>query len=121
MRNAVVALCTRFESRLTVTPGPASAMTNPRDTIFEVLRAGYKLVDPILKADEDAVAGEGTYDTAYYEKFFASVRPIVEQQLAASIAATAGLIVGAWEQAGRPVLRTEDARPVQRVRPRKAQ
>jgi hypothetical protein len=48
------------------------------------------------------------------------VRPILEQQLAASVTATAGMIMGAWEQAGKPVLRTEDARPVQKVRVPKA-
>ena len=109
-------LVERFESRLTVNPSPPSPITNPRDAAFEILLAGYKLVDPILKADKDAIAGKDAYDAQYYEKFFSAVRPILEQRLAASITATAGMIVGAWEQAGRPVVRTEDARPVPKVR-----
>jgi len=56
------------------------------------------------------------YDDDYYEKFFARVRPILEQQLNASVAATAGIIIGAWEAAGRPALKLQDARPVQKVR-----
>ena len=109
-------LVERFESRLTVRPAPPSAIVNPRDATFEILLASYKLVDPILKADKDAIAGKDAYDDAYYEKFFTSVKAILEARLAASMTATAGIIIGAWEQAGRPVLKTEDARPVQKVR-----
>jgi hypothetical protein len=107
----------RFESRLTVAAVRPIAIANPRDATFEILLASYPLVDPILKADKAAIAGRDAYDADYYEKFFAGVRPTLERQLAASIAATAGVIVGAWEQAGRPVLKTVDARPVQKVRP----
>jgi hypothetical protein len=109
-------LVERFESRLAVRPAPPSAIVNPRDTTFEILLASYKFVDPILKADTDAIGGRDAYDAAYYEKFFTNVKAILEERLAASITATAGVIMGAWEQAGRPVLKTEDARPVQKVR-----
>ena len=114
-------LIERFESRLTVNPARPAAMANPRDTAFDVLLASHRLVDPLLKADKEAAAGKDTYDAEYYEKFFAAVRPILEQRLAAAITSTAGIIMGAWEQAGRPVLRTEDARPIQKVRPPKAE
>ncbi len=107
----------RFESRLTVNPARPSAIANPRDTTFEILLASYPLVDTILKADKEAITGKDAYDADYYQKFFAAVRPTLEQQLAASITATAGVFIGAWEQAGRPVLKTVDARPVQKVRP----
>jgi hypothetical protein len=114
-------LMERFESRLTVSPARPSAIVNARDTVFDVLLASYRLVDPILEADKEAIAGKDAYDAEYYQKFFIAVRPILEQQLAASITATAGMIMGAWEQAGRPVLRFEEARPVQQVRPPKAE
>ena len=114
-------LIERFESRLTVNPARPAAMANPRDTAFDVLLASHRLVDPLLKADKEAAAGKDTYDAEYYEKFFAAVRPILEQRLAAAITSTAAMIMGAWEQAGRPVLRTEDARPIQKVRPPKAE
>ena len=113
-------LIERFESRLTVNPVPPTPVGNPRDATFDVLLASYQLVDPILKADKNAIAGKASYDAEYFERFFAAVRPLVEQQLAASITATAGFIIGAWEEARRPALRTEDARPVQNVRPPKA-
>lgn len=111
-----IELFERYESRLNITPAPAEPTMNIRDAMFDTLLASYQLVDPILKADQEATAGRETYDAAYYEKFFAAVRPLLEQQIAASITATASMIIGAWEQAGRPALRTTDARPVQRVR-----
>ncbi len=69
------ALFDRFASRLTVTPGPVSAITNPRDTAFDVLLASYQLVDQLLKADKDAIAGKDSYDDEYFERFFARGPP----------------------------------------------
>ena len=109
-------LVERFQSRLTIAPAPPSAIRNPRDTMFDVLLASHQLVDPILKADTEAVAGKDTYDDDYFEKLFATVRPILEQRLAESITASAGVIIGAWEAAGKPALRLEGARPPQKVR-----
>lgn len=108
----------RFRSRLTVTPAAPKGITSARDAAFDALLSGYQLVDPILKADKEAVAGKDTYDDDYFEKFFTKVRPSLERRLADSITATSGLIIGAWEQAGKPVLALEGARPVQKVRQR---
>jgi hypothetical protein len=110
-------LVERFESRLTVNPPRPVAVTNPRDAAFAILLVSYPLVDAILNADKEAIAGKDAYDAEYYEKFFTAVRPTLEQQLAASITATAGVLLGAWQQAGKPTLTTVDARPVQKVRP----
>jgi hypothetical protein len=106
----------RFEDRLTVNAGAATPIVNARDAAFDALLAGYQLVVPILKADREAVAGKDSYDADYFERFFAKVRPILEARLADSVTVTAGLIAGAWQQAGRPVLTLEIARPVQKVR-----
>ena len=94
----------RFESRLTIAPPAMPPITNPRDRAFEILLASYKLVDPLLAADKAAAAGKSYYDEDYFEKFLAGGKPILEQRISESIAATAALIVGAWEQAGRPAL-----------------
>ena len=109
-------LIERFESRLTIAPAPPSAIRNPRDATFDALLSGYQLVDPILKADTEAVADKETYDDDYFEKFFAKVRPILEKRLADSISATAGMIIGAWEAAGKPTPKLEGARPPQKVK-----
>ena len=109
-------LVERFESRLTLTPAAPTPIANPRDAAFDVLLASYTLVDPILKADTEAVAGKDTYDDDYFEKFFTKVRPILERRLSEAITATAGIIIGAWEQAGRPVVKMDGARPAQKVK-----
>lgn len=109
-------LIERFAPRLTVTPAAPKPITNPRDTAFAVLLGSYPLVDPILKADTAASAGKDTYDDDYYEKFFTTVRPLLEQRLGEAISATAGVIIGAWEQAGRPVVKMDGARPVQTIK-----
>jgi hypothetical protein len=109
-------LIERFQSRLTLTPAAPTAITHPRDTAFDVLLASYTLVDPILRADTESAAGKDTYDDDYYEKFFTKVRPVLERRLSEAITATAGIIIGAWEQAGRPAVKLDGARPVQKIK-----
>jgi len=109
-------LIEKFQSRLSVRPAAPRAVTNARDFAFDVLLASYQLVDPLLKADSEAITGKDTYDEAYFEKFFTKVKPILEQRLAEAISATAGLIIGAWDAAGKPALNVEGARPVEKVK-----
>jgi len=109
-------LIERFSSRLQLTPPPVKAITNARDAAFAILLDSHKSVDAILAADREAVAGKETYDDDYFEKFFTRVRPVLERRVSDAISATAGLIVGAWEAAGKPAIRTEDARPIQKVK-----
>ena len=109
-------LIERFLPRLTVNPARPTAIRNPRDAAFDTMLASNQLVDAILKADTEAVAGKDTYDDEYFDKFLAKVRPILEKRLADSITATAGVIIGAWEQAGKPMPRLEGARPVEKVK-----
>ena len=106
----------RFWSRLTVNPAPPTPILNARDAAFDVLLASYQLVDQLLKADTAAVAGRDTYDDAYYDALLAKVRPVLERRIAESITATAGMIIGAWQLAGKPVAVLKGARPLQKVR-----
>lgn len=109
-------LVERFGDRLRLTPAPPRAPANLRDFMFDTLIESNALTEQLLKADKEALGGRDTYDAAYFESFFAKVQPLLEQQLSKAISATAGVIVAAWEQAGRPALRLDDARPVERVR-----
>src|SRR6266850_504606 len=109
-------LIEKFQARLTVRPAAPTPVTNARDVAFDALLASYNLVDPILKADSAAIAGKDTYDVEYFETFFTRVKPILEQRLAEAITATAGLIIGAWEAAGKPALSLDGARPVEKVK-----
>jgi hypothetical protein len=106
----------RYQSKFTINPVATAPIANPRDVAFDTLLASYRLVDRLLQADKQAAAGRETYDDVYFERFFVSARPILEQQIAASISATAALITGAWEAAGKPVLRATMPPAVQRVR-----
>jgi hypothetical protein len=106
----------RFSDRLVINPTQPRPTTNPRDASFDALLESYQLVGTILKADKAALGTRGAYDDMYYETFFASVRPVLEKRLSEAIAATAGAIIGAWEQAGRPVLRLKDVRPLEKPR-----
>ena len=113
-------LIERFESRLTIRPAPPAPMTSARDAAFEALLASYQLVPKVLQADKEAIAGKDTYDDAYFEKFFAKVKPILEQRVAGSITATASMIIGAWEQAGKPPLKTGCRGPSRKSESRRA-
>ncbi len=110
------ALFERYEQRLTINPPPVTPITNPRDVAFDVLLASYKLVDPVLAADRAAAAGKDEYDDDYFDKFLTRVKPILEQRIGDSIAATAGLIIGAWELAGRPDVTARPPRAVQKIK-----
>ena len=109
-------LIERYESRLKLAPAPVTSIGSARDAAFDALLGSYLLVDPVLKADKEALGSSDTYDDAYFEKFFTKVESILEQQLSAAITATASIIVSAWDQAGRPTVRLTDARPPQKIR-----
>jgi hypothetical protein len=109
-------LIERFASRLTLTPAAPKVILSPVADSFDVLLEGHKLVDGILKADSEAAAGKDVYDDDYFEKLFVKVKPLLERRLSESISATVGIIVGAWEAAGKPRIALADARPVMKVR-----
>lgn len=106
----------RFESTMTITPAAPAPIANIRDEMFDILLKSYQLVDPVLAADKAAIAGRDTYDDEYFDAFFARARPVMEQQLAASITKTAAMIVSAWDQAGRPAVVITMPRAAQKVR-----
>jgi hypothetical protein len=96
-------LIVRYESRLALArPVRVTPMTNARDAAFDALLTSHQAVGAILRADTEAAAGRATYDDAYFDRFFIKVRPILEERLSTAVSATVALIIGAWEQAGRP-------------------
>ena len=109
------ALFERFQSRLTIRPAPPAPILNSRDAAFDALLASHQLVDPLLRADKEAIGNRDAYDDVYFEAFFMKAKPVLEERLASAITATASLVLGAWEQAGKPDLRNGEPRPVQRV------
>ena len=72
-------------------------------------------MDGVLQADKKAAAGKETYDDDYYERFFTAVKPVLDRRISESISATAAVIIGAWEAAGRPAVPVEESRPIEKV------
>jgi hypothetical protein len=107
----------RYRDQWTIAPKPIVPITNPRDYIFDVVLQGTQLVPPILKADLEAIGERDEYDNAYYAAFFTANRAVVERRLNESIAASAAMIAGAWEAAGKPAVPV-DARPAAQRRRR---
>ena len=104
------ALFERYRGRLTINPPVVTPIADARGAAFDTLLASHQLVARLLQADKTAAAGKKVYDDAYYDRFFAAARPLLEQRLAASIAVTAAIITGAWEAAGKPGDKIESSR-----------
>jgi hypothetical protein len=111
-----VDLFDRNTARLKIAPAAPRPMTSARDAAFDILLESHQLVNPLLAADKEAAAGRERYDDAYFEALWTKAGPLLERRIAESITATASLIIGAWEQAGKPAIRIEMPRPVQRIR-----
>ena len=106
----------RYQAQLTIAPKPIAPIANPRDFIFNAITEGTQLVAPILRADLEAIGSRDVYDDAYYEAFFRANRAVLERRVNESIAATAAMIAGAWEAAGKPALPLNLPTPPQRRR-----
>lgn len=111
-------LVERYLQRMTITPAPARPIANPVDAAFATLLESHAAVEAIINADSAAIEGRDAYDDVYFEKFFAAMKPLVEHQLAGAITDTASFIIAAWEQAGKPTLTLDEARPVRKVKKR---
>jgi hypothetical protein len=106
----------RYRDQWTIAPKAIAPVLNPRDFIFDVVLAGTQLVPPILKSDLEAIGSREEYDDAYYAAFFKANRAVVERRLNEAIAASAAMIAGAWEAAGKPAMPVNPKAPPQRRR-----
>ena len=106
----------RNRSRLTIAPAAAKPVSNPRDFMFDVLLASNRAAANVLESDLKAAAGREFYDDAYFDLFANGTLPTLERRLNDSISAVASMIVGAWEQAGKPAIPAEPARTPRRIR-----
>jgi len=106
----------RNRARLTISPAPAKPVANPRDFMFDVLLASNRAALNVLESDAAATQGREFYDDAYFEAFAKGALPTLERRLNESITAVASVIVGAWEQAGKPAIPAEPVRTPRRIR-----
>jgi len=105
----------RYQSRLTLPVVTIPPVHDAKTFVFDAVAVGAGLTLPILAADRRAAAGRAEYDDLYFDRFFAEVGPILERRVAESIATTAAVFTGAWEQAGRPALPLEVSRRLRKV------
>lgn len=109
----------RTRARLAIRPAAPRGVANPRDFMFDVLLASNREVAGVLAADRKATEGREFYDDAYFEAFAAGTRSVLERRLNDAITAVAAVVIGAWEQAGRPVVPAAMTRTPRRIpRPR---
>lgn len=106
----------RYREQWTIAPKAIASVKNPKDYIFDVVLQGTQLAPPILKSDLDAIGSRDEYDDAYYAAFFKDNRAVVERRLNESMAASAAMIAGAWEAAGKPAMALNPKPTVQRRR-----
>jgi hypothetical protein len=106
----------RYRDQWTIAPTPMPPIKNPRDFIFDTALQGTQMVPAILKADLDAIGTRDEYDDAYYAAFFKANRAVMERRLNESIAASAAMIAGAWEAAGKPAVPVNTKPAAQRRR-----
>jgi hypothetical protein len=101
----------RTRGRIRVAPPAVRPVADPRTFMFDVLLASHKLSDAVLAADRKAVAGRAFYDEGYFQILADEQFAAMQQRLNDSISAVASVIVGAWEQAGKPVIPPDGSRP----------
>jgi hypothetical protein len=106
----------RYRSQLSIAPRAITPVRDPREFIFAALLEDSTLVPALLKSDLDAIGSRDVYDDAYYAAFFASNKAVMEKRLNDSIAASAAMITGAWEAAGKPALPLDPPATPQRRR-----
>jgi hypothetical protein len=77
--------------------------------------ASNRLAGGVLDADRKAAMGREFYDDGYFAAFGTAQLPVLQKRMNESITAVASVIVGAWEQAGRPVVPAELPRTPRRI------
>ncbi len=105
----------RYRATLAIKPVARAPIRHARDFIFDALIDSSTLTEAILQADRKAVAGQEEYGDAYFEQFFAVVRPTLERRVSDAASAVAALVAGAWEQAGKPAILLDPPRTVRKV------
>lgn len=108
----------RNRARLKISPAAPTPVADPREFMFDVLLASNRLADGVLEADRKAVQGRDFYDDGYFDVLAKEQLGVMQQRLNDAITAVASIVVGAWDQAGRPPIPLERARtPRPVVRP----
>ncbi len=106
----------RNRGKLKIAPQATAPIQAPRDFMFETLLASNRAAANVLESDKKAADGREFYDDGYFDAFASGTLAVLERRLNESIAAVAAMITGAWEQAGRPEVPSEQPRTPRRIR-----
>lgn len=106
----------RHRTRLKVAPAAPTGVTNPRDYMFDVLLASNRDAANVFESDRKAAAGREFYDDAYFDAFAGGTLPVLQRRLNDAVTGVAAVIIGAWEQAGKPAMPTGASRTPRRIR-----
>ena len=106
----------RNRAALRLSPAAPKGVTNPRDFMFDTLVVSQAQVAAVLAADTAAAGGREFYDDGYFEAFGKGALPVMERRVNDSITAVASMIIGAWDEAGRPAIPVEASRTPRRIR-----
>jgi hypothetical protein len=108
----------RNRARIKIAPAAPTAIADPREFMFQTLLVSNQLAEGVLQSDAKAARGRAFYDEAYFDVLATEQLSVLERRLNDSVTAVAGMVIGAWEQAGRPqVPRERPARAPRPIRP----
>ena len=100
----------RFQNQIHLEASGVDSIANPAAYAFEIVLNSYIWTDNLLRADTRSrdplriYQAPESFDRAYYERLFALVGPVAEQQMSAAVKAVASYWYTAWLRAGRPRL-----------------
>lgn len=106
----------RNRARLRLASPDVAPAASARDAVFEALNTSLEAVPALLSADRNALGAGTEYDDAYFDRLWTGAGPLLEARIGRAISAVSAVVVGAWERAGRPDLRTPRPRPVMKKR-----
>jgi len=101
----------RYETEMTnrrlgeisLTPARVTYVSSPVDFAFEIITAGWSLVDSILTADNIARTESGhVFDEVYYDALWRETGDMTRARIQKATEALASLWYTAWVDAGRP-------------------
>lgn len=105
----------RTRARVKISPQAPKGITDPRSFIFDTLLASHLASKNVRESDQKAATGREFYDDAYFEAFAGGTLPVLERRLNDAITGVASIIIGAWEQAGKPALPADTPRTPRRI------
>lgn len=98
-------LAEAMDRKLSLNPGPAIFLDDPKEYVFSIMNATYVWLDNILYIEDLAKRGKGGYAESYYDDLIRRAGPILKERLARAAEDVGSFWYSAWTAAGRPELK----------------